>query len=375
MLEGITTRLQPLKRLILEFSSARKGALVYDMATDTSRFRSQIAFTVVALCFALIGIDGGGATSGGSSGPTFSQVDQKENSGWKVIAYGDTRFTDPSNVVAVSPKVRRWLVQKIADENPDAILLSGDLPYTGADANDYTVFRDETKVWRDNQIHFYPALGNHELKGGDTLGLANWWKAFPELNGRRWYSVAYRNAYFILLDTDAPLINGSEQRNWFDQQIAHLPAETRFVFVVQHHPPIADLPMDPGHTPQANEIEFAHHLEVQAATLPVHFIVVAGHIHNYERFTERGVDFLISGGGGARPHPVPRGPEDFYKDSSFPNYHYVKFAFDGKVVRASMIRLADSEADKSRWETKDSFTVAPQISSTVVAGTGPRSMR
>lgn len=308
----------------------------------------------------LTGIDVDRAAAGSASGPTFSQADQSSHSGWTVIVYGDTRFTDPSNIVAVNPKVRRWLVQKIADENPDAVLVSGDLPYTGSDPNDYGVFREETKVWRDRHIHFYPALGNHELKGGEQLGLANWWKAFPDLNRRRWYSVAYRNAYFIFLDTDAPLGNGSEQRSWFDQQVAHLPRECQFVFVVQHHPPIADLPMDPGHTPQTGEIEFAHHLEEQAASLPVRFIVVAGHIHNYERFTEQGVDFLISGGGGAKPHPVPRGPKDFFKESLFPNYHYVKFAFDGKTISASMVRLADPEAEKPRWETKDSFDIVPQ---------------
>ncbi|HWC18715.1 MAG TPA: metallophosphoesterase [Terriglobales bacterium] len=276
-----------------------------------------------------------------------------------MISYGDTRFTDPSNVIAVNPKVRRWLVQRIADEGPDAILLSGDLPYTGSDPNDYTVFLSETKSWRDRQIHFYPALGNHELKGGENAGLSNWWRVFPELNRRRWYSVAFRNAYFICIDTDALLGAGSEQRAWFDQQLTHLPAETRFVFVVQHHPPIADLPMDPGHTPQANEIEFSHHLEEQAANLPVRFVVIAGHIHNYERFEEKDIDFLVSGGGGAKPHPVPRGSGDFYKDLSFPNYHYVKFAFDGKRISASMIRLVDPEADKPKWEEKDRFVIEP----------------
>jgi hypothetical protein len=235
--------------------------------------------------------------------------------------------------------------------------VSGDLPYTGSDAHDYAVFRDETKTWRDRHIALYPALGNHELKGGDDLGLANWWKTFPELNGRRWYSVAYRNAYFICLDTDAPLSDGSEQRNWFDEQLAHLPAGIQFVFVVQHHPPIADLPMDLGHTPQPNEIGFAHHLQEKARNLPVRFIVVAGHIHNYERFKEQGVDFLISGGGGAKPHPVIRGPEDLYRESAFPNYHYVKFVFDGKRITASMVRVANPLAENAQWEIKDSFTV------------------
>lgn len=310
--------------------------------------------SIVCVCLAFLQLSVHGGATGNA---TFSQPDQNHRTRWTIIAYGDTRFNDPANVVAVNPKVRRWLVRKIDQERPDAILLSGDLPYTGSDPNDYAVFREETKVWRDHNLHFYPALGNHELKGGEDLGLANWWKSFPELNGLRWYSVSFRNAYFICLDTDASLGQGSAQRIWFDQQIAHLPAQTQYLFVVQHHPPIADLPMDPGHTPQTNEVEFAHHLEDAATRIPVRFIVVAGHIHNYERFRERGITFLISGGGGAKPHPVPRGPEDLYTDQSFPNYHYVKFVFDGSTVKGSMIRIADPLANEANWELKDSFNV------------------
>lgn len=293
----------------------------------------------------------------GTIGPTFSQADSSARSRWTIVAYGDTRFTDPNNVVAVNPKVRRWLVHKIDEEHPDAILLSGDLPYTGSDANDYAVFREESKVWRDHNLHFYPALGNHELKGGEGVGLSNWWKAFPELNGKRWYSVSFRNAYLICLDTDAALGQGSAQRSWFDEQITNLPAQTEYVFVVQHHPAIADLPMDPGHTPQTNEVDFARHLENAAARLPVRFIVVAGHIHNYERFQERGITFLVSGGGGAKPHPVPRGPEDLYTNQAFPNYHYIRFVFDGNKVQGSMIRIGDPLTNEPSWEMKDRFDV------------------
>ena len=292
-----------------------------------------------------------------TSRPTLLQADESPHSEWSVIAYGDTRFTDPSNVIAVNPKVRRWLVQKIADESPDAVLLSGDLPYTGSDSHDYVIFREETRVWQERHIHLYPALGNHELKGGDNLGLVNWWKTFPELNGHRWYSVSYGNVYFICLDTDSPLTDGSEQRNWFDEQITNLPVYVQFVFVVQHRPPIADLPMDSAHTPQTNEIAFAQHLEEKAKNLRTRFIVIAGHIHNYERFNQQGVTFLVSGGGGARPHAVMRGPEDLYQDPTFPNYHYLKFVFDGKRVHASMIRVANPMADVPQWEIKDNFFV------------------
>src|SRR5215510_10032021 len=48
-----------------------------------------------------------------------------------IIAFGDMRFTDPANITAVNPKVRRWLVARIADEKPDTVLLSGDVPWNG----------------------------------------------------------------------------------------------------------------------------------------------------------------------------------------------------------------------------------------------------
>ncbi|MBV9437108.1 MAG: metallophosphoesterase [Acidobacteria bacterium] len=322
-----------------------------------SKITSAVVIVSAALACALLQPDLRAGAKDKPAAPTFSQIDDEPHSGWTVVAYGDTRFTDPANVIAVNPQVRRWLVQKIADEKPDVLLLSGDLPYTGSDAHDYAVFREETRIWRDHHIHLYPALGNHELKGGEDLGLANWWATFPQLSGKRWYSVSFRSAFFICLDSNASLTEGSEQRRWFDQQIASLPADTQFVFVVQHHPPIADLPMDPGHTPQENEIAFAHHLEEKARNLRAQFIVIAGHIHNYERFKEQGVDFLISGGGGAKPHLVIRGPDDRYQQSTFPNYHYVKFVFDGKHLRASMVRVANPLAEESQWETRDNFVI------------------
>jgi len=289
--------------------------------------------------------------------PTFTVPSSEVPQHWTVIVYGDTRFTDPANVKAANPKARRWLVAKIAEEKPDAVLISGDLPYRGSNAADYDIFRNETKAWRDQRIHLFPALGNHELKDGEEAGLQNWWNAFPTLKGHRWYSVVFRNSYFILLDSDTALTDGSEQRKWFAEQIAHLPPGTEFVWVVFHHPPLADGGMNADHTPKRNEVDFAHFVEQQAKQLPAHFVVVTGHIHNYERFNEEGVDYLICGGGGASPHPVTREAKDLYQDTAFPNFHYVKFTFDGKQLNATMVRLADPEAETPRWEAKDSFSI------------------
>jgi hypothetical protein len=81
--------------------------------------------------------------------------------------------------------------------------------------------------------------------------------------------------------------------------------------------------------------------------------VIAGHIHNYERFEQDGVVYLVSGGGGAPQQTITRTPEDLYRDNSFPNFHYLKFVFNRDMLDAAMWRLADPSS--SVWEVKDTF--------------------
>jgi hypothetical protein len=81
------------------------------------------------------------------------------------VIYGDMRFTDPSEMVASEPAARHALVVKIAAERPDALFLTGDVPWHGGTTDDYRVYHDETAVWRERRLRVYPALGNHEFQG------------------------------------------------------------------------------------------------------------------------------------------------------------------------------------------------------------------
>jgi hypothetical protein len=155
------------------------------------------------------------------------------------------------------------------------------------------------------------------------------------------------------------LTEGSRQQLWLIDQLAHLPARTQFVFFSLHHPPVAD-PIENSHSHDVrpNEHALALLLEKQAAASQAKFIVIAGHIHNYQRFLENGVTYLVSGGGGARPYPVARTAADLYQDASFPNYHYVKFSFDGKHLNAEMYRVQNPDSTNPAWEIKDKFVIA-----------------
>lgn len=294
------------------------------------------------------------------AGPSFVVPQKELSAGGMVIVFGDQRFTDPTNIKVTNPKVRHLMVQKIAEKHPDAVLMNGDVPYSGDVVNDYEVFKTETEVWRSRHLRVYPALGNHEFHGDPQQALEHWWSAFPELRDRRWYSVELgKSLYTIALDSDASLAKGSEQLNWLDAQLTHLPTTTKFVLISMHHPPAADVQtrINVSHNPRPNEIVLRDDLETLAPTIKARIIVCAGHIHNYERFARGGVTYLVSGGGAASPVQVERTSEDLYQGSEFPNYHFVEFTTHGKMLVGKMYRLADANSATPAWELKDSFEV------------------
>jgi 3',5'-cyclic AMP phosphodiesterase CpdA len=288
-----------------------------------------------------------------------------------VIAYGDTRFTDPVNVTATSPLARAALIGRIAEERPDAILVSGDLPWHGGDKDDYVRFQSETETWRSRHLRVIPALGNHEFSQCLTEAcLENWWRMFPELRGKRWYDVEIApNVRALALDSMSPLTEGSEQLTWLNETLTGLPPSVEFVLVTLHHPPVADIQtrLHLDHNPRPNEIALAAYLKRASQASRARLVVIAGHIHNYERFLEDDIVYLVSGGGGAVPYEVDRTPPDLYKGIDFPNYHYVKLTIGAGTLKGEMYRLDEPAAPMPHFTVKDTFEMSTRGSRSVAS--------
>ncbi|HVB87879.1 MAG TPA: metallophosphoesterase, partial [Candidatus Dormibacteraeota bacterium] len=290
-----------------------------------------------------------------STKPTFKIPEPELRKPVTVIAYGDMRFTNPKEKIATDPKIRMELVRRVAKERPDVLLLNGDVPYHGGVKNDYLVYKDETRIWRVEHLRVFPVLGNHEFYGcAPAQCLENWWNTFPKLKDRRWYSVQVGTSiYVIALDSDDSLESGSRQIKWLTGQLDSLSPSIKFVMINLHHPPVAD-PNPPSvkdKVPRPNEIALRNYLRVAAQAQNAKFVVTASHIHNYERFYQDSVMYLVTGGGGAVPYPVIRTPGDLYKDPKLPNYNYVEFVLQGNVLRGTMYRLSS----KGTWQAKDTF--------------------
>jgi len=272
------------------------------------------------------------------------------------VGYGDMRFTDPADSRHSNAAVRRAEIARIAQEKPAFVVISGDLVMTGADAQDWKVFDVETAPLRQAEIELLPALGNHDVHGAEDRALENYFQHFPRLEGRRWYTARAGNVLVFVLDSNSPDGPGSEQRQWLEQGLKTLPPDVDFVLVTLHHPPLThshDKMVGGGHSERPQEEQIGSLLEKYQRSMRARIIVLAGHVHNYERYERSGVTYLVSGGGGATPYMVRRSARDFYRDPG-PTYHICNFTVDHGELRFQMLKLT-LNGTEAKWAVRDSF--------------------
>ncbi len=277
-----------------------------------------------------------------------------------MVAYGDMRFTSPSVTSGTNPRVRKWLAERIAEVRPQVLLLTGDMPFTGADGADWQDFQDETEGWRAEHILQLPATGNHEIRGGEKQGIANYLANFPSVEGHRYYSAVLGSVEVISMDLSEPAGISGAQARWFGAQLDHLPAQIEFLFILYHLPWMADRQSQIFvNLPTRDALVLRGVLEARQNRIHARVVVFNGHIHNYERFERKGVEYVITGGGGAEPYPLfLRGRADLYRDTAFPVFHYLTVDVENHQVHAVMWKVKDPDAATLTVEAKDEFTLA-----------------
>jgi acid phosphatase type 7 len=277
---------------------------------------------------------------------------------FRFVAFGDTRFHDPSDTEAANAAVRRALVAAIDKENPAFVSIGGDVVYAGENPQDWQVWDSETAIWREHKIPVYPAIGNHDLKGNLHTALSNYFARFPELQESRFYSVRLGNSLMLVLDSALDEVSGP-QSDWLRSQLDHLSSPTDFVFLVFHHPPYTsssdDKAFGGGHSARATEQALAKVLEDRQQHMRARIVVFNGHVHNYERHVHSGITYFVTGGGGAHAYPIARKADDLYKDGGV-NYHYLVAEVDHNRLTVTMHKLEFKDG-KEVWSQPDSVTI------------------
>ena len=282
-----------------------------------------------------------------------------------MVAYGDTRFSDPAITSGTNPRVRKWLANRVAEEHPQVVLLTGDTPFMGARASDWQDFQSETVRWRDAHMVQLPATGNHEKYGGDKEGIAKYFSNFPDIGGHRYYSALVESVEVISLDCNSPAGRSTPQARWFAEQLNHIPRQVEFLLILYHVPWVADRQSQLiAGLPTKDGLVLRGILDARLSSIRAKVVVINGHIHNYERFERRGVQYVVTGGGGAEPYPLLfRGDGDLYRDLAFPVYHYLTIDVAHHQLHAVMWKVKDPEADPLTVEAKDQFTITAPAAS------------
>ncbi len=320
--------------------------------------RSSCLAILVGYC--VPGVAGpAGAVPGNDSNPTLVFSQFLPGQPLRLVAYGGTRFTDPSGTSGTNPRIRKLLAERIGEEHPDALLITGDTPFVGAKSADWQEFQNETQSWRTNHIVQLPATGNHEGKGSLGPGIANFLANFPDIANHRYYSALLGSVEVISLDCTLPTAISAPQGRWFASQLNHVPKQVDFLFILFHMPWMADRQSElfVG-LPNPQSVALRNILEARLGAMRAKVVVLNGHLHNSERFERRGVEYVVTGGGGAEPYPILfRGQADLYRDLAFPVYHYLTMEISNHQLHAVMWKVKDPVAGTLELEVKDQFTL------------------
>jgi len=291
--------------------------------------------------------------------PTFVLKQFLPGQSLHMVAYGDMRFTDPSVAKGTNPTVRQWLVDKIALERPQVLMLTGDMPFTGDKTADWEEYQKETAAWKAQGFPIFPTLGNHEIYNDHAKGIANYLHNFPGIDGHRYYSALLGSVEVISLDMNLPVGPHSDQARWFSTQLQHLPAQVEFLLILYHIPWIADEQSQLVASLPTRDAKILRGLLTDnLPRIRAKVVVFNGHIHNYERYEVGGVEYVVTGGGGAVPYPILiRGRHDKYQDSGFPVYNFLTVEVHDHQLEGVMWKIIDPDAKTLNVEAKDHFIV------------------
>lgn len=223
---------------------------------------------------------------------------------------------------------------RLVAQRPDLVLCVGDIVYPhgadeGYDARFFAPYRALLP-----EVPFYPVLGNHDMH---TANGAPYLAVFHLPTGagqERFYSFDRGEVHFVGLDSNADLAPDGAQSRWLEADLAasKLPVKVAYF----HHPAFTN----GRHGEDEEESRAMRGTFVPILARHGVQLVLAGHDHDYERLAPRdGIQFFVSGSGGAGLRPFTPGPDTLHADDT--HHQTTCFASDGHAGLAFEAVAAD----------------------------------
>lgn len=244
------------------------------------------------------------------------------------VVYGDTRTRHD---------VHQRVADAIVKADPDFVVHTGDLVTDGDETGLWPIFFNIEKTLL-RQTAFFPVLGNHERNNRQYFDF------FDVKNP--YYSFDWGGVHIAVLNSDIGTLPVSqeakqnfwnEQARWLESDLAKA-QKTDFRFVVMHHPPFTAVKARQAESRQVQTlVPIFEKFKVQA--------VFSGHDHNYQHHLQRGIHYLVTGGGGAPLYPVDA-PIPGLTQKLESTEHYVTVKVQGDKAQAVAIALDGRVLDR-----------------------------
>jgi 3',5'-cyclic AMP phosphodiesterase CpdA len=248
---------------------------------------------------------------------------EKLPSRFSFIVLGDNRAGDPA-----CDAVYEKLIAAAVERTPDLIVNTGDLIDKPGNIDHGKRFRE---LSNGVTMPYFLTAGNHDIHPA-VAGSEETYKAQVDLPGNElYYSFRAGNSLFIVVDSNVKgeekKITG-EQFLWLEQALAGSKEKHKFIFV--HHPLYSEAGRGKHNGNSLDrykdERDRLHRLFVKYKVTAV----FSGHEHMYIRKNVDGVNYIITGGGGA---PL------YAKDEDGGFHHFVHMTVDGNRVSGEVLDM------------------------------------
>ncbi|MHC1736899.1 MAG: metallophosphoesterase [Ignavibacteriaceae bacterium] len=238
------------------------------------------------------------------------------------------------------------ILNEIARREPAFLVHLGDMIFDGSSEGDWKKFESDNEQIIKRNIPYYPIFGNHEYFGSNDKVYRNFYKRFPHIAGKLWYSFVREKIGFIMLNSNFEELEEREERGqkkWYLNKIKEMESDTliKGIIVCSHYPPYTNSRIvNPSET-----IRREYAPPFYKSKKGVFFF--SGHCHSYEKFFINGKYFIVSGGGGGPRQPLNTDPESREFDDKFRGeeirfLHFCEVEIRESGMTLSVIRLEES---------------------------------
>lgn len=230
-----------------------------------------------------------------------------------------------------NPRMTGKVMKLIWERRPHFLMHVGDVVDNGPEKREWVDELFKPSMDLLCRVPVFPTIGNHEKNH------PHYYQYFSLPKPEYYYKYSYGNADFFVIDSNKPLIPGSEQYLWLDRELAASKATWKFTY--HHHPAYSSDDNDYGDTWVGASNLGDRNVRFLVPLYEKHGVDICfnGHVHVYERTLplrtgkvdrKNGVTYVTSGGGGGSLENFAPNPT-WFKAEVRSDYHFCQVSIEG----------------------------------------------